>query len=116
QPIRFIRLMRIPEKIVNIPDPGPRENSLATDAPIFFLKVFQQLHFEIVPGREVGVSSLASERMMAEAIPVKPRHTQSGSGRNYRPVSLCILRTLAQADEILRFERIDAVSVSLQIV
>src|ERR1039457_3021691 len=90
QPLRLLRFVCIPKKIVNILDPRPRENSLTTDASVFFLKVSEQLHFEIVPRCEVGMTSLASKRMMPESIPIQPRHPQPSARRNYRPVSLSI--------------------------
>jgi hypothetical protein len=39
QPLRLVRFVCIPKKIVNILDPGPGENSFATDAAVLFLKV-----------------------------------------------------------------------------
>src|SRR6202011_5836797 len=73
-------------------------------------------HFEIIPGREVGMSAFAGKRMMPEAIPIESCHPKAGSCRDYRPVPFGIFRAFAQGDEVLRFKRIDPISVGLQII
>src|SRR6266849_339096 len=116
QPLRLLRFACVPKKIVDILDSRPGKNSLVTDATVFLLKVSEQLHFQIIPGCEVGVSAFACKRMMPESIPIEARHSESGASRDHGPVSFGIFCTFAQGDEILRFKSIDAVSVGLQIV
>src|ERR1700682_2837595 len=90
----------ISQKVVNVLDPGPGENSLAADAAVLLLQVGEQFHLQIVPGCEVGVSSFAGKRMMPEAIPVKTRHPQSSFGGDDGAVAFSPFRTLAQGDEV----------------
>ena len=89
--------LRIAEKVVDVLDARPGKNSLTADAAVFFQEIGQQLDFQIVPGREVGVPAFAGERMMPEAIPVKARHAQAGAGGDHGAIAFRILRALAAA-------------------
>src|SRR5881227_3726516 len=96
----------VSKKVVNVLDSWPGENSLTAYAAILLLKIAQQLHLELISGREVGVPALARERMMPEPIPIKPRDSKPGPRRDHRSIALCIFGSFAERNEISRFESI----------
>src|SRR5437899_1117540 len=79
-----------------------------------FLK--QQLHLELISGREVGVPALARERMVPEPIPIKARDSKPGPRRDHRSIARCIFGSFTQRNEIFRFESIDSIGVSFEVI
>ena len=75
QLLGLVDFLGVAKKIINVLDSWSGENPFATYAAMFSLEIGQQLHFQFISGREVGVTALASEGMVAESIPIKTCHT-----------------------------------------
>src|SRR5439155_13760106 len=116
QPLGFVFFLRVTKKVVDVLDSWPGENSLTAYAAILLLKIAQQLHLELISGREVGVPALASQRMVPEPIPIKARDSKPGPRRDHRSIALCIFGFFAERNEILGFESVDSVGVSFEVV
>src|SRR5207302_119750 len=91
QPVGLIPFPRVTKEIVDILDSGPGENSLTADTAMFLLKIRQQFLLHIVPGREIGMPSLASERMVAITIPIETGHPKARPRRDHSPIPLSVL-------------------------
>src|SRR5438552_9194011 len=116
QPLGFVFFLRVTKKVVNVLDSWPGENSLTANAAIFLRKIAQQLHLELISGCEVGMPALAREWMVPEPIPIKARDSKAGPRRDHRAIAFCIFGSFAERNEIFRFESIDSVGVSFEVV
>src|SRR5207245_8889404 len=83
---------------------------------LFLLTIAQQFHLELISGREVGVHALAREGMVPEPIPIKARDSKPGPRRDHRSIALCIFGSFTQRNEIFRFESIDSIGVSFEVI
>ena len=77
------------------------KNALAARVAMLFQNIAEQFDFQVVPGREIRVSTFAGERMMPEAVPIKTRHAQAGPRRDHCAISFRVLRACAQRHQIL---------------
>src|SRR5205807_10136303 len=80
QVLWLIDFFGVAKEIVNIFDSRAGENPFATYAAMFSLEIGQQFHVQFISGGEVGVAAFASERVMAESIPIKACHSEPGAG------------------------------------
>lgn len=74
QPGRLVATPGFLQKLINVVQPGARENALVTDVLEASHQVTEQVHFQLVAWREIGVAAFGREGMIAAmAVGVKSR-------------------------------------------
>src|SRR5579862_9563682 len=83
---------------------------------MLFQDVAEQFDFQLIPRREIRVPAFTGEGMMPKTIPIKPGDAEAGPGRDHRAISIGVVRSGVQRDQILRLQRIDAVRIGFKII
>src|SRR5271166_6823428 len=116
KPWRFFAAAAIAQKFVNVVKPRPREHALPARMTELLVQPQEQLAFDLVARREVTMTSLAGERAMIFAVPIKSRLAESGARGNHRLIADSVGRTGIEHGEIFFRQRRDSECVSFEIV
>src|ERR1700757_1854917 len=103
QPKRLFFDTGIAQEFVNVPDARPREHALITHMAEFLLQVAVQAQFEVVIGREIGVSTFGWKRTVDRAVPKHARFAQAGSSGDEGRIA-CLRDSLIERNKVIFFE------------
>ena len=70
---------------------------------MFSLEIVQQLNFQFISGREVGMAAFASEGMMTKSIPIHAGYSESSACGDDGAIAFGIVGAFTQGDEVFGF-------------